>query len=46
MKYNALMAAFIAAGCLWAYVTGDFVIPWLLSFVAVPALYMAREGRL
>ena len=46
MKYNILMAAFVAAGCLWAFFTGDIVIPWALSFVAVPAYFLAHEGRL
>lgn len=46
MRYDVMMAAFVAAGFAWVHFTGDFIIPWVLSFAAVPAYFLAKEGRL
>lgn len=46
MKAKFALAGFVVGGCVWAFLTGDFVTPWLLSFVVIPAAYMAAEGRL
>ena len=40
---HVLLGLFTALGCSWAFLTGDWVVPSILSFVVVPAWYFAGE---
>lgn len=46
MKAKMILGAFMVCGCAWAFLTGDFMTPCLISLTVVPAAYAAAEGLL